>query len=221
MGISERREREKAERRRAILKCAKEMILSQEVQQVSMEEIANKAELSKATVYTYFPSKEILLNEICEDAARIFLERVRPHLEADISGMEAIKRFWRVYVELFSNSDEMIIIFHVRNFISPNLPIVSLEGQKKSSSVETIIEMIKTIIDKCKADGFFDPGLDSVMATRLLLSIFSVTVENAARIPRKARKSPAIIEEITKAFQIIIRGFAREGIGRSDLNITG
>jgi AcrR family transcriptional regulator len=219
VGISERREREKTERRRAILNCAKEMILSQGIQQVSMEDIARKAELSKATVYLYFPSKEILFNEICEEAARVFLERIKPLLETGINGIETIKRFWRGYVELFGDSDEMIIIFQVRNFISPGLPIVSLEEQKKSSYVDTIIGTIKAIIDQCKAEGLFDPGLDSVIATRLLLSIFSVTVENAARIPAKARKSSSILEEITKAFQIIIRGFAKEGVARSSLNI--
>jgi len=59
MGISERREREKTERRKAILDCARSLILSQGVQRVSMEDIARKAELSKATVYLYFSSKEL------------------------------------------------------------------------------------------------------------------------------------------------------------------
>ena len=46
MGITERREREKTERRRAILNCARELILLQGVDRVSMDDIARKAELS-------------------------------------------------------------------------------------------------------------------------------------------------------------------------------
>ena len=221
MGISERREREKIERRRTILNCARELIISQGVQRVNMEDIAHRAELSKATVYLYFSSKEVLLNEIGEEAARDFLEHFRPFLETGVTGIAALKFFWSGYVKLFGNSDEMIIIFQVRNFINPGLPIVSLEEQSKSPHVDAILETMKTIIDQCKAEGIFDPNLDSAMATRLLLSMFSVLVENAARIPPEARKSPAIIEEMTNAFQIIIRGFAREGIDRSRLDITG
>jgi hypothetical protein len=86
--------------------------------------------------------------------------------------------------------------------------------------VDAILESIKTIIDQCKAEGVFDPALDSAMATRLLLSMFSVIVENAARVPPQARKSPALIEEMTGAFQIIIRGFAGQGVDRSRLDIT-
>ena len=220
MGISERREREKTERRKTILSCARELILLHGVQRVSMEDIAQKAELSKATVYLYFSSKEILFNEICDEAARIFLEHLKPFLETGTTGMEALKCFWQGYVELFGSSDEMIIIFQVRNFINPGFPMISLDEQRKSFNVDIILESMKVIIDQCKDEGVFDPDLDSYMATRLLLSMFSVTIENAARMPAEARKSPIIVEEMKNAFQIIIRGFAKEGINRELLVIS-
>ena len=220
MGISERREREKNERRKAILNCAKELILLQGVERVSMEEIANKAELSKATLYLYFSGKEMLLNEICDESARLFLERFTSLLQTGLTGMAALKCFWRGYVELFGNSDEMIIVFQVRSFLKSWLPIVIPEEHGKSPYVDAILEEMTRVIDQCKAEGIFDPGLDSGQATRLLLSMFSVIVENAARIPPEFRKSPAVIEEMTNAFQILIRGFATEGIDRSRLYIN-
>jgi AcrR family transcriptional regulator len=221
MGISERREREKIERRKTILECARELILLQGVERVSMEDIARKAELSKATVYLYFSSKDVLFNEICEEAARVFLGHLSSFLETGLTGMAALKCCWRGYVELFGNSEEMLIIFKVRNFMNPGLPIVSLEEPSTSSYVDSILEAMQTIIDQCKVEGVFDPALDSAMATRLLLSMFSIIVENASRIPPEARKSPVVMEELKNAFQIIIRGFAKEGIDRSRLNIMG
>ena len=98
MGISERREREKIERRRTILNCARELILSQGVQRVSMEDIARKAELSKATVYLYFSSKDVLFNEICDEAARVFVGYFKSFMGTGITGMAALKCFWRGYV---------------------------------------------------------------------------------------------------------------------------
>ena len=220
MGISERREREKIERRKTILNCARELILSNGVQRVSMEDIARKAELSKATVYLYFPSKNILLNEICEEAAKIFLEKLKPFHESGACGITALKYFWQGYVEVFGNSDEMLIIFQVRNFINPGLPMVSMEEQINSPFVDTIIESMKKIIDQCKAEGIFDPDLDNDMATRLLLSTFSIIVENAARFQLQPKPPGEILEEMKNAFQIIIRGFAREGIDRACLDIA-
>ena len=221
MGISERREREKIERRKTILKCARELILVQGVERVGMEDIAHKAELSKATVYLYFSSKDVLFNEICEEAAQVFLGHFKSFMKPGITGMAALKCFWRSYVELFGNSEDMIIIFKVRNFMNPGLPLASLTEQSKSSHVDSVLEAVKTIIDQCKAEGIFDPALDSAMATRLLLSMFSIIVENAFHIPTEARKSPIIMEEMKNAFQIIIRGFAKEGIDRSRLDIMG
>jgi len=220
MGITERREREKTERRRAILNSARELILLQGVDRVSMDDIARKAELSKATLYLYFSGKEIIFNEICEEAARVFLGHFNPLLETGVSGIEGLKLFWHGYVELFGNFDEMLIIFKVRSFLNPGLPFVSIEEQSKSPNVDNILAIMKTLIEQCKTEGFFDSDLDSEMATRLVLSMFSNTIDSTARLPIEARKSPALLKEMAKAFQIIIYGFAKEGIERSRLNIT-
>jgi len=220
MGITERREREKKERRMSILNCARELILLQGVDRVSMDDIAHKAELSKATLYLYFSGKDVIFNEICEEAARVFLDHFKPLLETGVSGMEGIRCFWRGYVELFGNFDEMLIIFKVRSFLNPGLPFVSMEEQSKSPNVDNILAIMKTLIEQCKTEGFFDPNLDSEMATRLVLSMFSNTIDSTARLPIEARKSPALLKEMAKAFQIIIYGFAKEGIPRSRLNIT-
>ena len=55
MGIADRKQREKEERRTLILKKAKELILERGVDFLSMQEIADSAELSKAALYLYFP----------------------------------------------------------------------------------------------------------------------------------------------------------------------
>jgi AcrR family transcriptional regulator len=214
MGISERREKEKTERRRAILNCAKELILSQGVEHVRMEDIAYKAELSKATLYLYFTRKEIIFNEICEESARIFLEHFKSPLETGYTGIMALKYFWSSYVKLFGNSDEMIIVFKIRNFLNPGLPFISLDGAP--SSADPVLVTMKTIIDQCKSEGLFDPDLDSDLVTGLLLSLFSSFVDKAARMltagdSTGSRNRQALIEEMAKSFQVILRGFIRQG----------
>ena len=219
MGISERREREKVERRRAILNSAKELILAQGVERISMENISDKAELSKATLYLYFPSKEDLLSEICEEAANMFIMYLKSLHSAGLKGMAAIRYIWRGYVEMFGGSSEMIIVFQVRKYLDSWLPIISMECKNESSNVDKILMALKELIDECKAEGIFDPNLDSTVATRLILSLFSMLVEHASSLPAEVRGAPAVIEEMTNTFQIIIRGFAREGIEHNLLDI--
>jgi AcrR family transcriptional regulator len=219
MGISERREREKNERRKVILECAKELILEKGVDKFSMEDVAKQAELSKATIYLYFSGKEVLLNEICEESARVFLEYFKTIAESGLTGIKALKSFWGGYVNLFGDSNEMRIIFEVRSFLNPGQPFVLLESECNTEQVRAILGALKVIIDQCKDEGVFDPNLDSVMATQMVLSMFSNYMYNASRTSAESRQSPAIVDEITNALRIVLQGFAQEGVDRSLLNL--
>jgi len=219
MGIAERRAREKSERRVAILNCTKELILLRGVEQVNMEDIAQKAELSKATLYLYFSGKEDIFNEICEESARMFLEHLKSPAQEGLSGIDALKYLWRGYVKLFGNGDEIIVIFQVRNFLDTWLPSSPHKEEIKSPHVGAIIKIICDMIEQCKLDGIFDPNLDSADAVRLIFSMFSTIIGNVARLPPEARNSPAMLNEMSGAFQIILRGLAREGLEHSRLDI--
>lgn len=68
MGVAERREREKQERREAILAAASAVFLEKGVGNATMEDIAREAELSKGALYLYFGSKDELFLSIAMSA---------------------------------------------------------------------------------------------------------------------------------------------------------
>jgi AcrR family transcriptional regulator len=55
-----RREREKTQTRINIIKAAEKLFLSQGFENTTMEQIANKAQYSKGTIYNYYNSKDEL-----------------------------------------------------------------------------------------------------------------------------------------------------------------
>lgn len=67
MGIAERRERERERRRREIMDAAWSVAASG-WSVFSMERVAAKAELGRATIYGYFPSLEALVAAMAEEA---------------------------------------------------------------------------------------------------------------------------------------------------------
>ena len=204
-----------------IMDCARELILSHGVEGVSMSEIAKKTELSKATLYIYFPSKENLFNEICEYSANFFIESAMPRLVEGISSLEILKRYWTTYIEIFGSSDEMIILFNLRRFLFPSLPFDS--GSESASTAVRytylFFNLIKGMIEQGISENYFDEGTDSDVVTRTIISLFSYIVENAAKLPKDERTSSAVIEEMRNVFQIILRGIARDGIDRSIFNL--
>ena len=68
MGISERKEREKEQRRKDIIDSAEKVFFEKGLNNSTMDEVAKQAELSKGTLYLYFKSKEEIHFEIRKKA---------------------------------------------------------------------------------------------------------------------------------------------------------
>ncbi|MGH7857981.1 MAG: TetR/AcrR family transcriptional regulator [Candidatus Binatia bacterium] len=66
MGTHERREREKAEVRRAILDAARELFVEKGYEAVTLREIAKRIEYSPTAIYLHFRDKKAVINAICD-----------------------------------------------------------------------------------------------------------------------------------------------------------
>jgi AcrR family transcriptional regulator len=64
MGIQERKERERENRKNQIMEAAEKIFFSKGLQNTTMDEIAKECELSKGTLYLYYKSKEELYSQI-------------------------------------------------------------------------------------------------------------------------------------------------------------
>jgi AcrR family transcriptional regulator len=202
-----------------IKRCAKELILENGAEKVSMMNIAQRAELSKATLYLYFPSKDMLFNEICQETATQFLEHFRARLSPGLSAVQTIMLFWQCYLDMFGESEDMVILFTMKHYLAPDYPFIPIDKDSQSpvgSNYEFFV-MIRDLISRGIAEGFFEPGVNADMVARTILSLFSYVVENAARQPKTSRKSQFIIDEMSNLFQIIFRGIARNGLDASCL----
>jgi AcrR family transcriptional regulator len=76
MGIAERRERERQQRRADIIRAAWEIAESVGWGTFSVEKVAAHAELGRATIYGYFDSFDALVETMAEDAVHDLGDRV-------------------------------------------------------------------------------------------------------------------------------------------------
>lgn len=74
MGLIERREKEKRERRSLILKTARRLFLEKGFENVSIRRIAEKIEYSPATIYLYFKDKNDILFALHAEGFEKFYE---------------------------------------------------------------------------------------------------------------------------------------------------
>lgn len=93
-----RRELNKLKCRTRILKASRKLFSAKGYENTTIEDVAEYAEISKATLYNYFPNKESLLIGIAEEE----LERVRHFISHDLktvsSAAEKIRRVLEVFI---------------------------------------------------------------------------------------------------------------------------
>lgn len=99
MGIIERKEREKEQRRSDILDAAEKVFSKKGYDQATMDDVAAEAELSKGTLYLYFKSKDELYFEISLRAHRELRQMFERAVSPDRSLIDNILEIGRAFIK--------------------------------------------------------------------------------------------------------------------------
>ncbi len=110
--LQQRREKEKAARRKAILQAALQVFGSQGYHGTRMDAIAEIAQLGKATLYYYFKSKDELLLAILEDGIREFFQLLESAWQNCSSPLAKIEQIPYVGARFFSEHPDYFKLYH-------------------------------------------------------------------------------------------------------------
>ena len=97
MGITERKAREKEQRRNAIIDAAEKIFFSGEMDTATMDDIAEAAELSKGTLYLYFKGKEDLYLAITRRGLDILIDMFSKAVKKKKYGIQKIYAIGKAY----------------------------------------------------------------------------------------------------------------------------
>ncbi len=110
MAFEKRREREKENRKSAILKAARKLFFEKGFKSVTVDSIAKKAELSKGAVYLYFKSKDEIYSQILLNDIDKFHERVSGLSEGGGKASDMLFQLSSIYVDFFLKDRELFRI---------------------------------------------------------------------------------------------------------------
>ena len=110
VGLTERRIREKEDRRTAILDAARKLFFEKGFKPVTVDSIAKKAELSKGSVYLHFGSKEQIYAEILLNDIEQFQNKTVTLFRDEKSAADILKELADIYVDFFLNDKELFRI---------------------------------------------------------------------------------------------------------------
>jgi len=229
MGITERKSREKEERRQLILERTRALVLERGVPALSMQDIADAAELSKATLYLYFESKEALLAEILNESSDAFVAYVEERLEDADTGLAALRKLWASYLSFFGESRDVFVLTGIMNFIDPSSFSDAVGGTGEAGEagekmaarkpIRKLQDLIARIVERGAKDGTLVPTLQSDKIARTAMLIATAIIDNVARLPRDARDTRLIREEMRGTFELMLRGVAAEGCDKALLTL--
>lgn len=180
MSKPSRREQKKRDNRAAIISAAEELFSDKGYRGATVQEISERAGLSKGAVYLYFKSKEELFLNVCLRG----IEGFGTSLEAAAAGADGLEeRIKAVYLAYIRHSLEEPDVFRV-------LRDTFLEGVRNNLSQESIEEITgyikawlesaaRPIRDGIEAGVFsssVDPYAFSIMAWRLSTGLIELAL---------------------------------------------
>ncbi len=207
MGIKERKEREKEQRRNLIIDAAQKVIFRKGLENTTIEDIAAEAEFAKGTLYLYFKNKEAIHYEINKRGARLLDERLKAMIHESKNGLENIISLGWEFVK-FAREEQgffhLFLFFHSIDFRDIDITSSGMEDFIiNDSPFKTFIDLVgKGIKDGSVRNDL--PALE--LATSLWSTMMGLLVvqENKREIYDVFKVNP---ENILKtSFEILLNG---------------
>src|SRR5208283_3457211 len=101
MSTLKRREKEKKQRRKLILDAAQTLFFSKHYDEITIEEIAERSQLAKGTLYLYFKSKEALYSAVALRGSHIMNAMFKDATDKKQSGLEKGFAIGQAYYEFY------------------------------------------------------------------------------------------------------------------------
>jgi AcrR family transcriptional regulator len=161
MGIEERKHREKEQRREEIISAAEQVFAERGISNSTMDEIAERAELGKSTLYLYYKTKEDLVMAVIIRGQQILFEKFDELMRTGKSTMVLLASLAGAYYEFFRENRTHFRMMYF--FENPQLhKQVSEEMMKaceeKSNCIwGSVIALIQRGIDEGLIQKNFDP----------------------------------------------------------------
>jgi AcrR family transcriptional regulator len=168
-----RREREKLVRRQEIIEAARIVFAAKGFSDTKLEDVAERAEFGKGTLYNYFPNKEALFASVILDSFESVMTVAGETLSSTIPFEEKIDRFITGTLRFFFNNPEtMHLMMREAHHLRNGNPMMHLIPQLLTKLAETIAAEQK----RKKVIANADPLELATLLMNMLLGQFSARV---------------------------------------------
>lgn len=201
MGIAERKEREKLQKRQNIINAAERVFFSKGYDTTKMEDIAAEAEFSKGTLYLYFKSKEELYLEIVSRAERILYDLFEKAMVDEPNGLYRVRAigeaFMKFYVE-YPEYHSALMYDQAKEAIPSEIDICeTIHEDNKKHANKLLVEALQLGIEDGSIRADINPPLIAMVLWGESLGVMQLVKQKGALIEHMYKQNP---EDIIKEF---------------------
>ena len=207
MGIAERKEREKQQRREEIIGAAEEVFFKRGFDEATMDDIAEKAELSKGTLYLYFKSKEDLHTEVAHKATAMLSEAMSGIGKMQGNAIEKLVSMGRATIQFSQRfPNHMKSIIFLEGFELQQVSFSATEFRDVIYKESPVVMVVKIIEQGVREKVIRSDIPPPVIAHTLWMQMISVMrfVHTRSTMFQMLELSPAALYE--SHFEVVING---------------
>lgn len=213
-----RKERERKARKELIIDVTESIIKEKGFENITMDEIAEKAEMGKGSLYLYFKNKISIILAICERGSRILNQNMSRVFTEEITGLEMVRRIGLTYFQFISDNP---LYFNTFNYFETLVNRESLDESPMAKKCEENARKSMTYIVRALQIGMQDGSIDSSYNPKELgLIIWGASKGVVHMAYMKQKEKPfSVLDEIEFNLESLIDSFMQlvgQGMKNSD-----
>ena len=177
----------------------------------NLDEVAERAEVAKGTLYRYFDSKAELYVAVLTHNGRVFEEKLRATLSPELEPVEQIRRTARFYFDHWTQNPEYFAIFWAleNQELIGELP----EGvvDEVTKLWEACLRILADVIARGVKEGTFAP-CDPWEVANVLWTLANGLLQTDYAATRKRLRRRRLDRVFEHAIELVLRGLS---VGRT------
>ncbi|PWJ48069.1 TetR/AcrR family transcriptional regulator [Faecalicatena contorta] len=191
-------EKRRNDKKKAIMQAALELFDQYGFDKVTVTEIADKAHVSKVSIYNFFESKDNLRRIIIKDMLDESTEKIQALIEKDGNFIEKIEEYIQIRTWYFGK-------YSLRFFFEAVESDPELRQYLDDFNVSSK-QLVMTFIEKGKRSGVFSPDASNT-AIEIYINMIQTYLMHNKEIRDKIERNPELAREINMLFMDgLIRG---------------
>jgi AcrR family transcriptional regulator len=182
LGTRERKEREREGRRKGIVNAARQLFFTKGYPLTTMDDIADKSELSKGTLYLYFKSKEDIYHAIVLAEMEVLVPLMEKTANENVKGIDKVMALAGVYAEFIKRHRDFITLINyneVYNIANETTPTQERLRRASGSMLKIMVESIRTGISDGSIRDTVNPMLSSLILSYSGQSVLRLSAREA------------------------------------------